>query len=66
MRRIGVLINTAVEHCSGVLPNPRTDKGFTPWMFLDEICHIMNYTGDSNKRFSILRCGNEIVPGEYG
>ena len=63
MCRIGVLINTAVKHCSGVFPDSRTNQRFPAGMFLDEIRHVMDHTGDDNKGFASLRAGNETVPG---
>jgi hypothetical protein len=63
MRRIRVLINTAIEHCSGIFPNTRPNKGSTTWVFLNEIRYIMNNASDNNKGFAILRFSKEIVPG---
>ncbi|KAI6759232.1 hypothetical protein HG530_009912 [Fusarium avenaceum] len=59
---VRVEVNTTVEDGSGILANGRVDKSLATRVVLNEVGHIVNNTGDSNKTLARLGLGNEVVP----
>ena len=66
MRGVGVVVDTAVEDGGGVLSDARTDEGFSTWVFLDEVCDIMDDTSDGNECTAILGFGLIGIPVDDG
>jgi len=52
--RIGVVIDTAVEHSSSILSDTRSDQGLSTGMILDEVGNIVNNTCNWDESPTIL------------
>jgi len=63
---VGVEVDTTVEDSSGVLANGRRDEGLATGVVLDEVCDVVDDTGDSNESLAILRLLNKVVPTDDG
>src|SRR6185312_13703171 len=46
---IGVVVDSTVEHGSGVLADARGDQGAATWVLLDEVGHVVDDTSHGNQ-----------------
>jgi hypothetical protein len=59
---VGVVVHTAVEHCSSVFADTRLDHSTATRMVFDEAGDIVDNTSDGHKTTAVLRLVNVIVP----
>ena len=57
-----MVVDSTVEHGSGVFADARADHGLTTWMVLDKVGDIVDDTGNRDKSAAILCLFNIIVP----
>ena len=62
MSGIGVVVDTTVEHGSGVLANTGSDEGLSTWVVLDEVTNIVDNTSNGNKGTTVPGLGLVVVP----
>ena len=66
MGSVGVVVDTTVEDGSCILSNSGADQSLSTGVLLDEVCDIMNNTGDGNKSSAVLGLGLVAVPVDDG
>ncbi|KAL2292658.1 hypothetical protein FJTKL_07760 [Diaporthe vaccinii] len=59
---VGVEVDTTVEYGGGILSNARGDESLATGVVLDEVGHVVDDTGDSNKTPAILGLLDIVVP----
>lgn len=62
MRRIQMVINTAIKHRRSILPNRRRDQRFPTRMILHKAPNIMNHAPNSHQRFTLFRPRHKFIP----
>ena len=62
MSSVGVEVDTAVEHSSGVLANAALDQSLASGVLVDEVGNIVYNTSDGNQTTAVLSLLNIVVP----
>lgn len=66
MGSVGVEVDTTVEDGGGILSDARRDEGLATGVVLNEVCHVVDDTGDGNKTPAVLGLLDVVVPVDDG
>ena len=59
---VGVHVDSTVEHGGGIFADAAVDHGLASRMLLDEVCDVVNHTGNGDETAAILCLVLEVVP----
>lgn len=62
MSGVGVVVDTAVEHCGGILTDTRVDHSLATGVVLDKVGDIVDNAGDRDEPTTILGLLDVLVP----